>query len=212
MALFFLFVKYPYQAPAAGEGLNLSTLFATGFTRRMTWYYLLVTTYVAAEIGIAAWIVEFLQKVKGFDIGLSSIYLSLFFAAIMVGRFAGSFVVERIGYLRVMLWATLAAIACLAIGIFGPPTFTFFIPLTGLFFSIMFPTTTAAVSALHVENLGAILGVLFTFGGLGGALGPWAIGTAADLIGIELAFALNLVFCVIMLVALLVLRRAARRD
>ena len=56
----------------------------------MTWCYLLVTTYVAAEIGIAAWIVEFLQQVKGFDIGTSSLYLSLFFAAVMVGRFVGS--------------------------------------------------------------------------------------------------------------------------
>ena len=207
MTLFFLVVKYPHQAPAAGEGIKLRTLFAAGITRRMTWYYLLVTTYVAAEIGIAAWIVEFLQQVKGFDIGMSSLYLSLFFAAVMVGRFVGSFFVERIGYLLVMLGATLAATVCLAIGIFGPPALAFFVPLTGLFFSILFPTTTAAVSALHVENLGAILGVLFTFGGLGGALGPWLIGAAGDLVGIELGFALNLVYCVLMLVALLVLRR-----
>ena len=207
MTLFFLFVKYPHQAPGAGEGLNLRILFAAGFTRRMTWYYLLVTTYVAAEIGIAAWIVEFLQQVKGFDIGASSLYLSLFFAAVMVGRFVGSFFVERIGYLLVMLGATLAATVCLAIGIFGPPALAFFVPLTGLFFSILFPTTTAAVSALHVENLGAILGVLFAFGGLGGALGPWFIGAAGDLVGIELGFALNLVYCVLMLVTLLVLWR-----
>jgi MFS transporter, FHS family, glucose/mannose:H+ symporter len=207
MALFFTLVKYPHQAPAAGEGLNLRTFFATGFTRHMTWYYLLVTAYVAAEIGIAAWIVEFLQQVKGFSVETSSIYLSLFFAAIMAGRFAGSFVVERIGYVKVMLGATLLAIVCLATGIFGPPALTFFLPLTGLFFSIMFPTTTAAVSALHVENQGAILGVLFTFGGLGGAIGPWAVGAAGDWVGIEQAFAVSLVFCAIMLFALLMLRR-----
>ena len=212
LALFFILVKYPHQAPAAGEGLKLRTLFAAGFTRRMTWYYLLVTAYVAAEIGIAAWIVEFLQQVKGFDVATSSLYLSLFFAAIMVGRFAGSFVVERIGYVKVMLGATIVAIVCLAAGIFGPPAFTFLLPLTGLFFSIMFPTTTASVSALHTMNLGAILGVLFTFGGLGGALGPWAIGAAADWVGIELAFALNLLFCVVMLMALLMLHRGGRVD
>lgn len=209
LALFFILVKYPRQAPAAGEGLNLSTLFAAGFTRRMTWYYVFITVYVAAEIGIAAWIVEFLQQAKGYSISESSLYLSLFFAGIMVGRLAGSFVVERIGYNNVMLIATLASIASLTIGIFGPPALTFFLPLTGLFFSIMFPTATAAVSALHVENLGAILGVLFTFGGLGGALGPWAIGAAGDWVGIELAFALNIVFGVIMLISLLALRRLA---
>ncbi len=211
LALFFLFVRYP-RAPRSGEALNLRTLFSAGFTRQMTWYYLLVTVYVAAEIGIAAWIVEYLQQVKGFDITISSLYLSLFFAMIMVGRLAGSVVVEWIGYLRIMLIASVASIGCLALGIFGPPALAFCVPLTGLFFSIMFPTTTASVSSLHVPNMGAILGVLFTFGGLGGALGPWLIGTAADLVGIELAFALTIVFCVIMLLSLVALRRIPRNQ
>jgi len=92
-------------------------------------------------------------------------------------------------------------------GIFGPPALTFCLPLTGLFFSIMFPTATAAVSALQAGNTSAILGVFFTFGGLGGALGPWAIGAAADLVGIQLAFALNIFFCLVTLATLLVIHR-----
>lgn len=207
LALFFAVARYP-RAPKSDESLDLRTLFATGFTRRMTGYYLFVAVYVAAEIGIAAWIVEFLQKVKGFDVGLSSLYLSLFFAAIMVGRFIGSFIVERVGYLTIMLICALASIVSLSLGLFGPSALTFLLPFTGLFFSIMFPTATASVSAQQVANMGAILGVLFTFGGLGGALGPWLIGAAADGVGIERAFALNIVFCAVMLVALLMLRRA----
>ena len=209
LAIFFLVVKYPRTRPADG-GLNLRTLFAAGLTWRMGWFYLLIAVYVAAEIGIAAWIVEYLQEVKGFSIGASSLYLSLFFAAIMVGRLVGSFFVERIGYLNIMLVATAASIVTLTVGIFGPPALTFLIPLTGLFFSIMFPTATAAVSSLQVANMGAILGVLFTFGGLGGALGPWLIGVSADVIGLELAFALSIGFCVVTLIALVALRRMAR--
>lgn len=209
MALFFLFVRYPRRVRTTGARLELRTLFAASFTRHLIWYYLLVAVYVAAEIGIASWIVAYLQQVRGFDIGVSSLYLSLFFAAIMLGRLLGSFVVERIGYLLVMLTATVAAILCLSIGIFGPPALTIFVPLTGLFFSIMFPTATASVSTLRAVNMGAILGVLFTFGGLGGAVGPWLIGAAADRVGIELAFALNIVFCGLMLVALVALRRMA---
>jgi len=209
LAIFFLVVNYPRTRPA-GEGLNLRTLFAAGLTWRMGWYYLLIAVYVAAEIGIAAWIVEYLQEVKGFSIATSSLYLSLFFAAIMVGRLVGSFFVERIGYVTIMLAATVASIVTLTIGIFGPPALTILIPLTGLFFSIMFPTATAAVSALQVANMGAILGVLFTFGGLGGALGPWLIGVAADMVGLELAFALSIGFCIVTLAALLALRRMAR--
>lgn len=209
LAIFFLLVRYP-RPPRSGNTLDLRTLVSAGFTRQMTWYYLLVTVYVAAEIGIAAWIVEYLQQAKGFDITGSSFYLSLFFAMIMVGRLAGSVIVERIGYLRIMLIASVASIVCLTIGILGSTVLAFFIPLTGLFFSIMFPTTTAAVSSLQLANRGAILGVLFTFGGLGGALGPWLIGTAADRVGIEAAFALTIGFCVVTLGALLMLRRIVR--
>ncbi|HHW89131.1 MAG TPA: MFS transporter [Chloroflexi bacterium] len=208
LALLFAIARYP-RTPTSGDGLSLRVLFATGFTRRMTWYYLLITVYVAAEIGVAAWISEYLQRVKGFSNDAGSLYLSLFFAAIMLGRLAGSFVVERIGYLTIMLIATLAAIASLSLGLLGPPWLTILIPLTGFFFSIMFPTATAAVSTLPLANLGAILGVLFTFGGLGGALGPWLIGVMADIVGLERAFALTIVFCLVMLVSLLMLRRAA---
>jgi fucose permease len=211
LAFFFAVVKYP-RAASSGGGLNLRTLFTAGFTRRMTWYYLFVAVYVAAEIGVASWIVQYLQQVKGYSVSVSSLYLSLFFAAIMVGRLAGSFFVERIGYLTLMLTATVASIICLGIGLFGPPALVFFIPLTGLFFSIMFPTATASVSALQVANMGAILGVLFTFGGLGGALGPWLIGIAADAVGLELAFALTLLFCVLMLGALLMLRQMTHTE
>ncbi len=211
LLLFFLFVRYPRPA-RTGPGLSLRTLFTAGFTWRMGWYYLLVAVYVAAEIGFAAWIVEYLQQVKGFDIGLSSLYLSLFFAAIMVGRLAGSVFVERIGYIKLMLAVTVAAIVILSAGIFGPPELAFLLPLTGFFFSIMFPTATASASSLHVGNMGAILGVLFAFGGVGGAVGPWLIGVAADWVGIELAFALTIVFCAVTLVALLALRRMGAAE
>ena len=206
LALFFLLVRYPRQAVAAGGGSNLAALRAVGFTPPMLLYYLLITTYVAAELGIAAWLVAFLQEAKGMSLARSSLYLSLFFVFIMAGRLLGSFVVERMGYLRILLLVAVAAIASLAAGIFGPPAWAILIPFTGLFFSIIFPTATAAVSERHLTNTGAILGLLFAFGGLGGALGPWVMGIANDAVGIELGFALTIVYCVIMLGALFALR------
>jgi fucose permease len=88
----------------------------------------------------------------------------------------------------------LGSVACSAIGIFGPPALVFFLPLTGLFYSIIFPTSTAAVSDLHKENVGTILGLLFTFAGVGGMLGPWTIGIVSDQVGIEAGFGLIVIF------------------
>jgi FHS family glucose/mannose:H+ symporter-like MFS transporter len=173
----------------------------------MILFYILIAMYVAAEIGIGTWLVEFLQQAKSQSVMLSSLFLALFFGTITVGRFLGSFLVEKIGYLNVMISASVASIVCIGIGTFTPPALAFFLPLTGLFFSIMFPTVTAAVSDLHKENIGTIRGLLFTFAGVGGMLGPWLIGLVSDWMGLTWGFSVLLVFCAVMWGSLVILKR-----
>ena len=196
--LYFLLVKYPKTAGTESNKLDLKHLGKSAFTGEMILFYLVIAIYVAAEIGIGTWLVEFLQKSKFQTVALSSLYLSLFFGGVTVGRLIGSFLVERIGYLKSMLVASLASVVCVAIGIFAPASFAFFLPLTGLFFSIIFPTATAAVSDLHRENLGTILGLLFTFAGVGGMFGPWFVGIISDWLGIQLGFGMILIYCMSM--------------
>ncbi len=211
LALFFALVRYPPRVRGSETRVDFGALRAVGFTRPMLLYYLLITTYVAAELGVASWLVVFLQQEKGMSLARSSLYLSLFFVFLMLGRLLGSFVVDRIGYLRIMLLAMLGGIGSLAAGIFGPPGLAVLIPFTGFFFSIVFPTATAEVSGQHSQNQGAILGLLFAFGGLGGALGPWVMGITIDAAGIAAGFTLPIIYCCIALGALLALLRLQRR-
>ncbi len=168
-----------------------------GFAGDMVWYCLLICTYVAVELGVAAWLMEYLQTVRSQSTSESSYYLSGFFAMIMVGRFLGSFVVERLGYLRVVSVALLGGGICLVIGILGPNAWVVAMPISGLFFSIVFPTVAAHVTSMHKENNGLILGLLFTFGGIGGALGPWAVGMVGQRLGLEWGLFSTVGFCVI---------------
>ncbi|MGD9100250.1 MAG: MFS transporter [Anaerolineae bacterium] len=207
--IYFLLTKYP-RTNISDDDKPAKKLGKSAFTGEMILFYVVIAVYVAAEIGIGSWLVEFLQKAKSQSVMTSSLFLSLFFGAITAGRFIGSFLVERAGYLRSMLYAALASVVCAAIGIFAPASLAFFLPLTGLFFSIIFPTATAAVSDLHKENLGTILGLLFTFAGLGGMLGPWTIGVFSDWVGIRIGFGMILVFCVGMSVTFGLL--ASRRN
>ena len=193
--IYFLLVKYPRLASAESNKLDLKHLGRSAFSGEMILFYVVIAIYVAIEIGIGAWVVEFLQKAKAQSVMMSSLYLSLFFGAVTAGRFIGSFLVERIGYLQSMLYASLAAMGCVALGTFAPAGLSCFLPLTGLFLSIIFPTATAAVSDLHQENVGTILGLLFTFAGVGGMLGPWLVGILSDWMGIQLGFGVILVFC-----------------
>lgn len=181
-----------------------------GFTRRMGWFYLLISSYVAAELGVAAWLVEYLQEVEHLSVTLSSLYLSSFFILIMLGRFFGSWWIERVGYLRMIAIALCGSLVCLTGGIFGPHGWTWLLPASGLFMSIVFPTIAAAVAAAHPTNVGSIFGLLFTFGGVGGALGPWVIGLVAQAYGLSWGLSTTLGFCAIAVVALAVLSRPQR--
>lgn len=212
MLVYTLLAKYPRMAEQKSESISFKKLMKTAFTGDSIWYYFLIAIYVSTELGIGSWIVEFLQTQKGLAVGLSTQMLSLYFGLMMAGRLLGSFFVERIGYLRILLLASLGAFVSIALGIFGPPEIFFFLPLSGFFLSIIFPTVTAAVSDQHTENQGAILGLLFTFAGLGGMLGPWLIGVASDQIGLQLGLGACLVFCALMIGALLILLAGQRRE
>lgn len=199
----------PRERGVDGAGWNWSEVLRSGFTVRMCWFYLLICAYVAVELGVAAWLVEYLQKVEKLSLGHSSLYLSTFFALIMLGRFFGSWWVERVGYLRMITFALCGTLLCLIGGIYGPASMRWLLPLSGLSMAIVFPTVAAAVAASHQANVGSIFGILFTFGGVGGALGPWVIGLVSDAYGLQMGLASTLLFCCVALVALMALIRSS---
>ena len=196
--VYFLLAKYPRTSSTQKNKLDFKNLGKSVFSRQMIFFFASITLYVAAEIGVGAWLVDFLQKIKLQSISQSTFYLALFFGTITAGRFMGSFFVSRIGYLKSLLYAGLLAAICVAIGIFSSAKLAILLPLSGFFYSIIFSTITAAVSELHQENQGTILGLLFTFAGLGGMLGPWIVGLASDWLGMQLGFALVLAFLILM--------------
>jgi FHS family glucose/mannose:H+ symporter-like MFS transporter len=204
---FFALVPFPSREAGPSEKIDFKHIGKTAVSPTMLLYYCAYALYVAVEIGIASWMVEFLQKVYGQSVSQSTLALSIFFGLIMVGHFVGSFFVERLGYLRSILFATLAASVCLGLSLFGPAQFVWLLPASGFFFSIIFPTLTASVSSTYQINLNSLLGLLFTFAGFGGLFGPWLIGIASDLGGIKFGFSLNLVYCLLTAAAAFILLR-----
>lgn len=188
---------------AAAEKIRFSVL----LSRDLFLYALFFTFYVAAEIGIASWMVDYLLHTKGYPVSRGSMMLSVFFAGLMAGRIAGSFLVERLGYRRVMIWMVTAALASMGAGILLPAAFAVLIPLTGLFFSVIFPTATADAARRSRAPRSAVFSVLFFCAGLGGMLGPWAVGMGAEALTISGGFIINLLFIGLLLPLLIMLRR-----
>ena len=205
LIIYFAIIRFPTIDPQKSESLDFRHIGKTAFSPKMRWLYAAITLYVSIELGIASWVVEFLQSERGYSITQSTQALSIFFGLMMFGRLVGSFFVERLGYLKSILGAALCASACVLLGLFGSEKLSFLLPASGFFLSIIFPTITAAASDEHKENINTILGLLFTFAGFGGILGPWLVGIASDLGGLKFGFGLNLfyglatAFCAFML-------------
>ena len=210
--LYFLAMRFPKQAAQEVHSLDLQETSRFAFRGMLPWFYLSIGLYVALEIGLASWLVTFLQDARGVSITASSQALSLFFGLLMLGRLLGGFVVHRAGYLRSILFAAVGALACTALGLFGPPSFVFALSITGFFLSIIFPTITAAVSDTYTGHMNTVLGVLFTFAGIGGLVGPWLVGWGSDLLGLQFGFGINLVLAILLLGSILILMRGKRLE
>ncbi|MDO9300667.1 MAG: MFS transporter [Anaerolineales bacterium] len=199
----FIFLRFPKAEEKAQ--LDFRHIPQIAFKGQLPWFYAAMTFYVATEIGMASWLVTFLQEIRHVPVTTSNQALSLFFAMMMIGRLLGGFFVHRIGYLRSILIMTIGGILCIVAGLFGPKEVTFLLPTTGFFLSIIFPTITAAVSDTHTKNANTILGVLFTFAGLGGVIGPWVIAWGSDLFGLQVGFSIIILFISILLISIIIL-------
>lgn len=182
-----------------------------GFTPVMWCYYGLIAAYVATELSMGAWMMEYLQQHHQFTVDLSSRYLSAFFVMLMLGRLLGAWIVERVNYLLAVAVALSASAVCIAAGLLIDRRLVFMLPVSGLCMSIVFPTITASVSRLHPTNSGTIIGLLFAFSGLGGALGPWIVGLFSQAFGLQIGLSTTLVFNGLALLAWLILRRQHRQ-
>jgi fucose permease len=196
-----------FPSPAKSAALDFRRIPALAFRGNLPWFHAAIALYVAVEIGLASWLVTFLQQARGLPTASANLALSFFFALLMLGRLVGGFFVHRVGYLRSILLGSLGAAACLAAGLFLPRSAEVSLPAAGLFLSYIFPTITAAVSERRTENPNTVLGVLFTFAGLGGVFGPWSMAWGSQGFGLEAGFAVILLLAASLSAVLLILSR-----
>jgi len=206
--LYFILLKQRNFTIKNTNKISISYIKHIIFSKNMAYFYILILSYVGIELGIGSWIVEYLQKTKHQSISLSTISTSAFFGCIMIGRFIGSFIIEKIGYIKIMILCVIFSLISLFIGLIGPDNLFFFIPLTGVFLSVIFPTTTALVSKISNNGLSLRLGTLFAFAGIGGMIGPWILGLMGDMLNIGVSFAIvNILLSFIMLFSLFKIRK-----
>lgn len=213
ITIYFLIMRYPKgdTAKEKAEKTDFRGLIRIISQKEVLLMYVVIFAYVAAEIGVATWMVEFVQKAKGVSSSAGAMYLSIHFAGMMIGRLFGSLFVDKLGHLKSLLLFSAMSVFCITLGVFGPSSISIVLAFTGFCFSIIFPTSTAVVSEIPTKNAGAMLGIFFAFGGLGGMVGPWLVGIINDALELKAGMAVNSIFCVIVMTVLIILMGSKTR-
>ncbi len=199
LVVYLSLIRFPKQEPLKTE--PLIHLAKTAFAPTMFWHYIAICFYVAAEIGVSAWIVEYATTIKGQPAFYSSVLLSVYFGLITGGRLLGSMIVDRVGHLKIVFWAMVGAVVSLSVGMFGPNACVLFLAVTGLFFSIIFPTLTASFSNIPQPQVAKYFGFLFAFAGIGGIIGPCLVGILGNYLQLSNSILLILVYALIICAA-----------
>ncbi|HEX8381930.1 MAG TPA: sugar MFS transporter [Sphingomonas sp.] len=148
--------------------------------------------YLIAEIGVANLFVNFVTQPDIADLTPEAAghYLTFLWAGMMIGRFAGAFVMQRIAPEKVLAWFSIGAFVVMMVTTFASgPLAMWSLILVGLFHSIMFPT----IFTLGIRGLGPLTeegSGLLIMAIAGGAL-VVAQGWLADRYGLQWSFLLT---------------------
>ncbi len=143
--------------------------------------------YVGAEVSIGSFLVKYFADptIAGLPLEQGAKLVTFYWAGMMVGRFIGSAVMQRMAAHKLLAWSGVGAGLLVLASLLGTGYFALVTILAvGLFNSIMFPT----IFTLAVAELGPLTGRgsgLLVQGIVGGAVIPVLMGYCADKFGIH---------------------------
>ncbi len=201
-------VRYP-QTAKTSESVDLKrTLemmrnpYALGFSAA-------IFLYVAVESAVYVWMPTLLAGYHGRLIWVTTYAISIFFVLRAAGRFVGSWVLARLNWATVVTAFSFAILVCFAVAMVGGVTLAvFFLPLSGLFMSVLYPTLNSkGISCFRKPEHGAVAGVILFFTCISAVLGPLAMGAISDYFGnAKYGFMLATVFAAMLFGGLLLNR------
>jgi FHS family Na+ dependent glucose MFS transporter 1 len=171
--------------------------------------FALAFLYNGVSWSLLGWVKVYVQQQGVRSSLLSGGMISLFYAALTVGRFSCAHLSERLGYSKTLLLCAVGASCCYPLVAFGGnPVWTaagtF---LSGLFLSGLYPTALAYATRRFPEIAGTIAGSMAAALTVGSMLPPWWTGVVAGAHGLPFAIKLNYALVVPLIGIALYLRR-----
>lgn len=143
--------------------------------------------YVAAELQTANWLVNYLKTDFGVAEASAANITAVFFLVFSLGRLVGGFFVQRIGYVRAIVISLSVACGIYALGLALGLKGAWLIAISGVFFSIAYPTAMLAVAEYFKEAVAQAAGIIITASAGVNMLMGLTIGFLADTVSIKVA-------------------------
>ncbi len=168
--------------------------------------------YNGVAWSLLGWIALFMQQTAGFSTILSLSMVSVFYAALTIGRFICAAVADRLGYTKVLALLTIGITLTYPLVVFGRSSWLVVVGvfLTGLSLSGLFPTALAFGSQRYPHQTGTMTGMLSVAMTIGSMLPPFWTGIIADAWNFQAALGVNYSMVLLLIGVVIYLRRTAR--
>lgn len=156
-------------------------------TRRLWLLSALLFLFVGMEQLVGGWSSEYLHRVIGASLEGAARSVSIYWAAVTIGRLLASALALRLSKGRVLGGSAalaLFALALLAITTTVGPAFLA-LGATGLGFAAIYPTIMAITAEAYPRRFATLAGAMVACGGLGGAIFPWVGGIVGETWGLR---------------------------
>ncbi len=150
--------------------------------------------YVSAELQTANWYLNYIVKTYSLDINKATSYTALFFLTFAFGRLFGGFVAERVGYLKSVVISALTGSILFLVGLVLKENGLIVIALSGIFFSIVFPTVVLSISNYFKKSLNQATSVIVSMASAVNMLMGFMMGYLSDNAGVYSAMLLIPIF------------------
>ncbi|WP_408955054.1 MFS transporter [Natroniella sp. ANB-PHB2] len=188
-----LYCKFPITKK--GNKNNKALFLEVIKDSRVVIFAMMFLLYVGIELGVANWLGVYLTDVQGRNETEISFYLSLFFVLFTLGRFLTIFIVEKVGYLYLVLICAVSTGVIISVALVGPDRFAILFSIGGLFLAPIFPTMQAAMFEKFEDQLTIIISLTLAAGSLGDVLlANWLTGFINDLVGIQLGYGILIIY------------------
>jgi fucose permease len=151
--------KQDYNKKKTGYALILK--------KRTLWLSVMILTFgVICEVGVGAWLVNFLEKTYAFTGEQAALRLTLYFVCFTLARLLLGPLIDKIGFINSLVISTAFAGVMITVGVLAGEAGTPLLAIAGIGTAPVFPTVMAVLAKLFSDEIDLAITAVTTIMGI----------------------------------------------